>query len=374
MSFLGDTYVLFKREMLVFKSKIRVNIARSVTFPLVLILLLGSIGNTISHAPVTIVDYANNAASTSFISAIQAQHSVSVVNITTQAVAISEIKSGQVVLAVIILPGFPSYTGGKPSVELYYTSSQVTSSAAAIQTVESIASSYGASIARDPSLATSPPAPTTAYTALPLSGPSGSYKDFLIGGILIMVAAFGSVFGGGMSIISDRSLGNIKAFLVAPINKNAIVLSRIFAGTVQSLFSGFVALGIGMADGATIAMGFTGMLWIMVFLVFVALGFSGLTILIASRITRVEVYTIVAQTITLPLWFLSGAFFPTTSLPSWVYPLSVINPLTYAADGIRQVMMTGSYPIGIAAYDVGIVALFAVVMLVLGFKVFKKTI
>jgi hypothetical protein len=37
-------------------------------------------------------------------------------------------------------------------------------------------------------------------------------------------------------------------------------------------------------------------------------------------------------------------------------------------------MMTGSYPIGIAAYDVGIVALFAVVMLVLGFKVFKKTI
>ncbi len=374
MSFLGDTYVLFKREMLVFKSKIRTNIARSVTFPLVLILLLGNIGNVVMHAPVSVVDYAHTPAATAFISDMQSQHALSVINITDQATAISEIKSGRAVLAVVLLPGFPGQNNGNPSIDLYYVSSQVTSSAAAIQTVESLAQSFGAVVSRDPAAATSPAAPATAFQALPLSGSGGSYKDFLIGGILIMVAAFSSVFGGGMSIISDRALGNIKAFLVAPINKNAIVLSRIFSGTVQSMFSGFIALGIGLADGATIAMGMVGVLWIAFFILLVSLGFSGLTILIASRINKVEIYTIIAQTITLPLWFLSGAFFPTTSLPSWIYPLSVVNPLTYAANGIRAVMMTGSFPMATAALDVAVMGIFAIVTLGLGFRVFKKTI
>ena len=360
--------------MLVFKSKIKTNVIRSITFPLVLILLLGNIGNAVSHAPIAVVDYAGSPAALSFISALQSQHSLSIINITDEGTALSEISKGKAVLAVVILPGFPGMAGRFPSLDLYYTSSQVTDSAVAIQAVESVASSFGAVTARDPAAATSPQPPTSAFLQMPLSGASGSYKDFLIGGILIMVAAFSSVFGGGMSIISDRALGNIKAFLVAPINKNAIVLSRILSGTTQSVFSGLIALAIGVADGATIAMGFTGILWVIVFIVFVALGFSGLTILIASRINKVEVYTIIAQTITLPLWFLSGAFFPISSLPSWIYPLSVVNPLTYAADGIRQVMMTGSFPMGIASFDVGVMVVFSVVMLVLGFRMFKRTI
>jgi ABC-type polysaccharide/polyol phosphate export permease len=48
-----------------------------------------------------------------------------------------------------------------------------------------------------------------------------------------------------------------------------------------------------------------------------------------------------------------------------------VNPMTYAVDGIRDVMITGSYPLSTALPQIGILALFAVIMLGLAIKLFK---
>ena len=121
-------------------------------------------------------------------------------------------------------------------------------------------------------------------------------------------------------------------------------------------------------------MGIVGLAWIVLIVLLLSLGFSAMTVAIASRTSRPEIYAIFAQTITLPLWFLSGAFFPTSSLPSWIYPLSVVNPLTYAANGVRDVMMAGVYPLASAALDLSIVVAFSVVMIIIAFRTFKRTI
>ncbi len=374
MSFLDDTLTLYKREMLIFTSRLRTNVIRSIMFPLILILLLGNIGNSFQHVPITVVNYANNPAATSFISALQAQNTLSIIDVAPQDVALADVANNNAVLAVVILPGFPGHPGAPPAIDLYYSNTQVTESETALQAVESVASSYGASINGDPPSAVSPSQPSSTFSLLPLAGATSTYKTFLIGGIIIMVAAFGAMFGGGMSIITDRSLGNLKAFLITPINKNAIVLSKILSGTTQSIFSGFLALGIGLLAGAGVAMGIVGLAWIVLIVLLLSLGFSAMTVAIASRTSRPEIYAIFAQTITLPLWFLSGAFFPTSSLPSWIYPLSVVNPLTYAANGVRDVMMAGVYPLASAALDLSIVVAFSLVMIIIAFRTFKRTI
>jgi ABC-2 type transport system permease protein len=42
------------------------------------------------------------------------------------------------------------------------------------------------------------------------------------------------------------------------------------------------------------------------------------------------------QLFVMPLFFLSGAVFPITSLPSWLSVLTKIDPLTYAVDAMRR--------------------------------------
>ncbi|MEV4468446.1 ABC transporter permease [Nonomuraea sp. NPDC049504] len=42
------------------------------------------------------------------------------------------------------------------------------------------------------------------------------------------------------------------------------------------------------------------------------------------------------QTAIMPMMFLSGAMFPLAGLPSWLHVLTVVNPMTYAVDPMRQ--------------------------------------
>ena len=51
MSITSDTITLFTRELLIYKKNLVPSIARAVIFPLIFILLLGSIGNIPKNVP-----------------------------------------------------------------------------------------------------------------------------------------------------------------------------------------------------------------------------------------------------------------------------------------------------------------------------------
>ena len=371
MGLFQDTMTLYKREMLVFKSNLRVNLIRSITFPLILIIVFGSLGNTTTGIHVTIVNYANNPQSNQFISALTQQGTLSIQAITNQDTAMSMLRNGAVSVVIVILPGFPSNANG-PSINVYYANN-FAALGNSLQFISSAASKFGASVGKSQQLYL-PTAQPTSISFIPASGTQSSYKDFITASVIVQVALFGTIFGSGISIISDRQLGNLKAFLITPINKRAIVFSKIISGTSQSVVYSFVAILIGFANGANIAMGPIGIVYILILSALLSFGFSGLTLILASRINKIEVYAVVAQAISLPLWFISGAFFPTTSLPSWLYPISLIDPMTYATNGIRSIMQTGYYPLSAAMGDVAILVVFSVVCIALANRMFKTTI
>jgi ABC-2 type transport system permease protein len=189
-----------------------------------------------------------------------------------------------------------------------------------------------------------------------------------------MTAAFGAIWSGSVSLILDRQLGNLKVFLAAPINKTAIMLSKVFYALTQAIISGTLALIIGLLDGATIASGISGLPGFFFFMFLTGLGFSSLALLLASRITKTEVYTLLATALVLPLWFLSGAFLPTSTLPSYMQPLSVYNPLTYAVNAVRDIMLKGYISPQEFAFDSTIMIAFAVTMFIIGVIMFKNKI
>ena len=367
MSLLGDSLTIFKREMLVFKSNIRTNIIRSLMFPLIIILFFGNLGNSVSNVPVSIVNLANTPKSMQFINSLEAQGTLSIYSVTNQQTALSLLQSGTITAIITIAPTFPS-SGNTPSVYIYYSNSQFSTVSAVLPFVESVASNYDTTLQQEGGQI------STIVSANPTTGATSNYRDFIIASVIIMATAFGSIFGSGFSIIVDRQLGTIKSFLVTPINKDSILLGKLFAGTLQSLLYGFLALCLGFLFGAGIAMGVVGLFWILGLILFVSLSFNALALIVASRIKTVELYAIVAQAITLPTWFLSGAFFPSSSFPALIHPFSYGDPLTYATSGIRDVMLSGYFPISHIVMDFGIMIAFSAIIIILSFMLFKKTI
>ncbi|MGC8662491.1 MAG: ABC transporter permease [Candidatus Micrarchaeia archaeon] len=366
MGLVRDTYALYIREMLIFKKNIKTSIARSLIFPLVLILLLGNMGTNVLNLPIAIVNYNNGAIANSFINKLEAGRVVSVVSITNQQNAISMLQNGAVTIVLVIPPNFGAQGA---NVYMYVDSSSPLASSEALSYITQQVNGFGASIVKyNEKLSTL--SLTTNYTY----GASANYKTFLVAGIVIMVAAFGAMWSGGMTLLMDRQLGNLKAFLAAPINKSSILLSKLLYGLTQSLLSGTLALVIGLLDGVTISSGFIGILGIIFFMFLSGLGFGALTIILAARINKMEVYSLIGMAITLPLWFLSGAFLPTSTLPNYMQPFSVYNPMTYAVNAVRDIMLKGYISMQAFAFDSLVMASFAILAFTIGVIMFKNKI
>jgi ABC-2 type transport system permease protein len=62
--------------------------------------------------------------------------------------------------------------------------------------------------------------------------------------------------------------------------------------------------------------------------------------MMAARITQFQAFMAVTQMLVLPLFFLSGALYPLSGLPSWLSVLTRIDPLTYVVGPMRHAVFT----------------------------------
>jgi ABC-2 type transport system permease protein len=364
MGIINDAYTLYYREMLIFKKNIAMNTVRSVTFPLLFVLLLGSFGSSPKNVPAVVVNYAPGPASLRFINALQSGSSVIIVSQTNQQEAMSMLSDGSVAGVVVIPSGFSTSYGSHSQIQVYLDNSQPQSAAVLNEQVNAAASEFGASALNEPPISV-----VTNYAY----GASSNYISFVVGGILVMVASFGAIFSAGFTMIGDRQLGNLKAFLTTPINNFSVLLSKIAYGTFQSAFSAYVGLAIGLLYGATIAAGLVGFVELLWIILLVGLGFGALAIALATRARDQQTYALIGQTLALPLSFLGGAFVPVTLLPKVLLPVVEMDPLTYAVNAVRDIMIKGFLPLPTLISTSAILLFFALMMSALAFMLFRDT-
>lgn len=77
--------------------------------------------------------------------------------------------------------------------------------------------------------------------------------------------------------------------------------------------------------------------------------------------TSFEGFGVISNFIVMPMYFLRGAIYPTGSVPIWIKPLIVINPLSYGVDALRQITIG----VGVNDFllDVGLLVVFGLVAL-----------
>ena len=194
------------------------------------------------------------------------------------------------------------------------------------------------------------------------------YILFLVPGMVAMTVLFTSVFS-GIQIIWDKQFGFLKETLVAPVTRLEIMLGQTAGGATTAVIQGFIIMVLAVLLGLKITNP-VGFLIALAFMILVGISFTAFGIAIASRMEDMTGFQLIMNFVVFPLFGLSGALFPISSLPAWLAPITLLDPLTYGVEGIRY-GLTGASQISPVVSAI-VISGFAIAMTAIGAYLFRK--
>ena len=171
---------------------------------------------------------------------------------------------------------------------------------------------------------------------------SARYIDFLIPGLVGMNVMSGSMWAVGWAIVSFRMRKLLKRLLATPLRRWQLLASFALARLVILPFEVaslllFARLTFQVPVPAPAALGVLALL-----VTLGCLSFSGLAVCVASRAQNVETVTGLMNAVMIPMFVLSGVFFPASRFPDFLQPALSLLPLTALNDALRTVILDGS--------------------------------
>lgn len=176
--------------------------------------------------------------------------------------------------------------------------------------------------------------------AIGLALPQGiSYLDYLMAGIIVQTAAFGSTTT-AIAVCNDLQRGIIDRFRSLPMSNSALltghVVSDVFRNTISTVVMLLVGLLIGFRSSASLA----DWLLIALILLLFSLAFSWLAAILGVIAKSVEGVQWLTFVLIFPLTFASSAFTPTEVLNNSVIKAFAENqPITQIVNAVRSLML-----------------------------------
>jgi ABC-2 type transport system permease protein len=196
----------------------------------------------------------------------------------------------------------------------------------------------------------------------------GSYLQFMAPGVVGMTVLFSSVFS-GIAMLWDRQFGFLKETLVAPVSRLQIMVGRTLGGATVAILQGTLILVICLIAGFR-PQSWTAIPFAFLFVILIAVVFAALGTGIGSVLQDMQGFQLVMNFLVLPIFFLSGALYPLSNLPTAMAFIVRIDPLTYGVDGLRGALVnTWQFS---AALDVAVLAAIACLFLGTGAYLFSK--
>lgn len=198
-----------------------------------------------------------------------------------------------------------------------------------------------------------------------------SYFTFIAPGVIIMNIFTISLIGGFLIFI-DRRSGMLELILTSPIKRYKLILGRLFGAITRSMVAGITVLLVSMSIGANYPLTISDLLFVLMLFFLISIGFAGLTIGITSKITEVQTYNTVINAMILPVIFTSSIFYPKEAMPSLLKIVASFNPLSYATEIVRVVLLT-NISIADSLTIVLYIAIFSIIMSIFAIHSYKGT-
>ncbi|MGP8056120.1 MAG: ABC transporter permease [Nitrososphaerales archaeon] len=203
-------------------------------------------------------------------------------------------------------------------------------------------------------------------------GGAPTYITYLAPAVICIILVFNMAFG-GIDLVLDRQLGYLSSLLTAPVPRAAIYLSGVAQNLVKVLILGMLTFVIAffIPNGLQLPGSFGVVNFVGIFLAFtlLGLGLSFIFTALALTVRSIDSLVAIVNFLTLPVMFMSNAFFPTSSFPSWLKAIANVNPVTKANEAARLLVINGSLSSSQAAtygWDMAYLLGFAVLLGVLG--------
>lgn len=169
---------------------------------------------------------------------------------------------------------------------------------------------------------------------------ASNYIAFMTGGVVVMTV-LNSGLAGGIEMLFDKENGFLERLMAAPIKRSALIISRFLFVTALTGVQALMILGMAFLFGVVPATGWLGVGLILVIGMMLGIGFTAISMALAFSMKGHGGFFSLLGFITLPLIFMSSALVPLQSMPGWLSVIAQLNPMTYAIDAVRGLILTG---------------------------------
>jgi len=162
-----------------------------------------------------------------------------------------------------------------------------------------------------------------------------TYDVYITPGLLAMIQLFQGMQS-SLSMVYDREMGSMRVLLTTPLPRWYLLLSRLFAGVLVSLFQVYAFLLVAWLCGVELPP--WGYLAALPALILTGMMFGSLGMLLSSTIKQLENFAGIMNFVIFPMFFASSALYPLWKMREgslWLYYICLYNPFTWAVELIR---------------------------------------
>jgi ABC transporter DrrB family efflux protein len=187
------------------------------------------------------------------------------------------------------------------------------------------------------------------------------YTDFLMPGIVAQTMSFGG-FVTALALSEDLRKGLIDRFRSLPMSRSAVLAGRTLADVATNIISLIIMVAVGLAVGFRFHSSPLEVVAGIGLMLLFGYAFSWIFAYCGLVASSGESAQAIGFIIIFPITFISSAFVPPDSMPSWLQPVAENNPFTTVVDAMRALWVdapAGNDIWGAVLWSLGLIALFA---------------
>ena len=150
-----------------------------------------------------------------------------------------------------------------------------------------------------------------------------------------MVGGFGTALG----LAQDVQSGLFDRYRSLPMSRSAVIVGRLVADLLSNIFVAVLMIGIGMLIGFRFGGSFLESIGSPAIGILFALPAAAIFAAVGLTVRSVEAVNVIGFTLIFPITFVSSAFVPVESMPSWLQPVAEANPFSLAVNASRSLAL-----------------------------------
>jgi ABC transporter DrrB family efflux protein len=187
------------------------------------------------------------------------------------------------------------------------------------------------------------------------------YADFLMPGIVAQTMSFGG-FVTALGLAEDLKKGLIDRFRSLPMSRSAVLAGRTLADVATNMISLTIMIAVGLIVGFWFSSSPLEVVAGIGLMLLFGYAFSWIFAYCGLVASSGESAQAIGFIVIFPITFISSAFVPVDSMPSWLQPIAENNPFTTVVDAMRALWVdspAGNDIWGAVLWCLGLIAVFA---------------